>query len=157
MGTDDGSAEDATWPMPKFRFEVDLGTEMKGVAFQEVSGMDVENQIIEYRKSNSPLFSTEKMPGIAKYGNVTMKRGVFVNDNTFWNWHNEIMMNTIKRRTVLIKLLDETGNVTMQWQLNNAWPTKITSTDLKSDGNEVAVDTLEIAHEQLIISNKKSV
>ncbi|MES2379596.1 MAG: phage tail protein [Bacteroidota bacterium] len=157
MRTDDGSGEDATWPMPKFRFEVDLGTEMKGVAFQEVSGMDVENQIIEYRKSNSPLFSTEKMPGIAKYGNITMKRGVFVNDNTFWNWHNEIMMNTIKRRTVLIKLLDETGNATMQWQLNNAWPTKITSTDLKSDGNEVAVDTLEIAHEQLIISNKKSI
>ena len=157
MGTDDGSAEDAIWPMPKFRFEVDLGTELKGVAFQEVSGMEVENQIIEYRKSNSPLFSTEKMPGIVKYGNITMKRGVFVNDNTFWSGHNEIMMNTIKRRTVLIKLLDETGNVTMQWQLNNAWPTKITSTDLKSDGNEVAVDTLEIAHEQLIISNKKSV
>ena len=62
-------------------------------------------------------------------------------------------MNIIKRRTVLIKLLDEKGAVTMQWTLNNAWPTKITSTDLKSDGNEVAVDTLEIAHEQLIISN----
>lgn len=151
----DGSKENSVWPMPKFRFEVDLGTELKGVAFQEVSGMDVENQIIEYRKSNSPLFSTEKMPGIVKYGNVTLKRGVFVNDNTFWNWHKEISMNTIKRRTVLIKLLDENGKVTMQWQLNNAWPTKITSTDLKSNGNEVAVDTLEIAHEQLIISNGK--
>ena len=104
---DDGSAEGATWPMPKFRFEVDLGTELTGVAFQEVSGMDVENQILEYRKSNSPLFSVEKMPGMAKYGNITMKRGVFVNDNTFWDWHNEISMNTIKRRTVLIKLLDE--------------------------------------------------
>lgn len=153
MGTDNTSTEGATWPMPKFRFEVDLGTGMNGVAFQEVSGMDVENQIIEYRKSNSPLFAAEKMPGIVKYGNVTMKRGVFVNDNTFWNWHNEIKMNTIKRRTILIKLLDEDGKVTMQWQLNNAWPTKITSTDLKSDGNEVAVDTLEVAHEQLIISN----
>lgn len=153
METDDGSSEGATWPMPKFRFEVDLGTELTKVAFQEVSGMDVENQIIEYRKSNSPLFSTAKMPGIAKYGNITMKRGVFVNDNTFWNWHNEIITNTIKRRTILIKLLDEKGNVTMQWQLNNAWPTKITSTDLKSDGNEVAVDTIEIAHEQLIITN----
>jgi phage tail-like protein len=54
---------------------------------------------------------------------------------------------------VLIKLLDEAGKTTMQWQLNNAWPTKITCTDLKSDGNEVAVDTLEIAHEQLIITN----
>ncbi|MFD2914452.1 phage tail protein [Psychroserpens luteus] len=151
--SDDGSAQGAIWPLPKFRFEVDLGTELQGVSFQEVSGMDVENQIIEYRQSNSSLFSTEKMPGIVKYGNVTMKRGVFVNDNTFWDWHAEISMNTIKRRTVLIKLLDEQGKVTMQWQLNNAWPTKITSTDLKSDSNEVAVDTIEIAHEQLIITN----
>ncbi len=153
MATDDGSVEGATWPMPKFRFEVDLGTELTGIAFQEVSGMDVENQIIEYRKSNSKLFSTEKMPGIVKYGNITMKRGVFPNDNTFWNWYDEISMNTVKRRTVLIKLLDENGDVTMQWQLDNAWPTKITSTDLKSDGNEVAVDTLEIAHEKLTITN----
>jgi phage tail-like protein len=155
MANDDGSKQGATWPMPKFRFEVDLGTDLTGVAFQEVSGMDVENQIIEYRKSNSKLFSTEKMPGITKYGNVTMKRGVFVNDNTFWKWHQEISMNVVKRRTVLIKLLDESGTVTMQWTLSNAWPTKITSTDLKSDGNEVAVDTIEIAHEQLTISNGK--
>jgi phage tail-like protein len=152
---DNGSKQGSTWPMPKFRFEVDLGSELKGVAFQEVSGMDVETQVIEYRQSNSPLFSTEKMPGIKKYGNITMKRGVFINDNTFWKWHQEIKMNTIKRRTVLIKLLDEGGKVTMQWTLNNAWPTKITSTDLKSDGNEVAVDTIELAHEQLIIGNGK--
>ncbi len=156
MATDNGSAEGSTWPMPKFRFEVDLGTSMQKIAFQEVSGMDVEHQIIEYRNSNSPLFSTEKMPGIVKYGNVTMKRGVFVNDNTFWNWRSQIAMNTIARQTVVIKLLDENGGITMQWQLLNAWPTKITSTDLKSDGNEVAVDTIEIAHEQLIITNGKS-
>lgn len=153
MATDDGSKQGATWPLPKFRFEVDLGTEMKSVAFQEISGLDAETQVIEYRQSNSKLFSTEKMPGISKYGNVTLKRGVFVKDNTFWDWYSQISMNTIKRRTVIIRLLDEGGNVTMQWTLMNAWPTKITSTDLKSDGNEVAVDTLEIAHEQLIISN----
>jgi phage tail-like protein len=154
MDTDKNNSEDTPWPMPKFRFEVDFGTELTKVAFQEVSGMDVENQIIEYRSTNSPLFSTEKMPGITKYGNITMKRGgIFVNDNTFWDWHQEVVMNTIKRRTVVIKLLDESGAITMQWTLNNAWPTKITSTDLKSDGNEVAVDTIEIAHEQLIISN----
>jgi phage tail-like protein len=150
---DDGSKQSATWPMPKFRFEVDLG-DLKGVAFQEISGMDVENQILEYRASNSPDFSTVKMPGLVKYGNITMKRGVFVNDNTFWNWHAEIKMNTIKRRTVIIRLLDETGKVTMQWTLTNAWPTKITSTDLKSEGNEVAIDTIEIAHEKMEITNK---
>jgi phage tail-like protein len=152
---DDGSTENAIWPMPKFRFEVDFGTELQKIAFQEVSGMDKEVQIIEYRHSNSTLFSTIKMPGIVKYGNVTMKRGIFVNDNIFWDWMSQINMNTIARRVVLIKLLDEAGAVTMQWQLNNAWPTKITSTDLKSDGNEVAVDTIEIAYEQLIITNKQ--
>ena len=155
MATDNGSKEGSTWPMPKFNFVVDIGTTMTNIAFQEVSGMDVEHQIIEYRNSNSALFSTEKMPGIVKYGNITMKRGVFVNDNTFWNWRNQIAMNTVPRVTVLIKLLDQLGKVTMQWQLLNAWPTKITSTDLKSDGNEVAIDTLEIAHEQLIVTNGK--
>ena len=150
---DDESKKSATWPMPKFRFEVDFGSELKGVAFQEVSGMDTETQIIEYRKSNSQLFSIEKMPGLVKYGNVTMKRGVFVNDNTFWTWIEEIKLNNIKRTTVFVKLLDEAGKVSMQWTLMNAWPTKITCTDLKSDGSEVAVDTIEIAHEQLIIAN----
>ena len=150
-----GEKQDNNWPLPKFRFEVDLGTELKGVAFQEVSGMDKEVQIIEYRHSNSPLFSTIKMPSIVKHSNITMKRGIFVNDNTFWDWMAEIKMNTIKRREVLIKLLDEEGKVTMQWTLRNAWPTKISSTDLKSDGNEVAVDTLEIAYEDLEITNKQ--
>lgn len=150
---DDGSKEGSTWPMPKFRFNVDFGTELTDIAFQEVSGMDKEVQVIEYRASNSTLFSTIKMPGIVKYGNVTMKRGIFVGDNTFWAWMAQITMNTVARRTVIIRLLNENNKVTMQWNLNNAWPTKITSTDLKSDGNEVAVDTIEIAYESLEITN----
>ena len=60
-------------------------------------------------------------------------------------------MNTIKRSTVVISLLDEAGKPTMIWTLTNAWPTKITGTDLKSDGNEVAVESIELAHEKLSI------
>lgn len=93
------------------------------------------------------------MPGIKKYGNVTLKKGVFKGDNKFWDWFNAIKMNTINREDVTIKLLDEEGNPTMVWSLKNAWPTKITGTDMKSDGNEVAVETLEIAHEGLTIDN----
>lgn len=148
-----GEVQDAVWPLPKFRFVVDWGTEKEKIAFQEVSGLEAETQIIEYRHSNSPKFSTIKMPGIAKYGNVTMKRGVFVNDNSFWTWYNKIKMNTIERQKVTIALLDEKDEPTMVWELENAWPTKISGTDLKSDGNEVAVDTIEIAHEGLTISN----
>ena len=149
----DESKAGSTWPLPKFRFSVDFGTEQTNIAFQEVSGMDKEVQVIEYRASNSALFSTIKMPGIVKHGNVTMKRGIFVNDNTLWNWMSQIKMSTIARCTVIIRLLNENGEVTMQWTLNNAWPTKITSTDLKSEGNEVLIDSIEIAYESLQITN----
>ena len=62
-------------------------------------------------------------------------------------------MNVLKKETVIIQLLDQQGNPTMTWTLTNAWPTKITGTDLKSDGNEVAVETIEIAHEGLTIQS----
>jgi phage tail-like protein len=54
---------------------------------------------------------------------------------------------------VTISLLDEAGAPTMVWTLANAWPTKITGTDLKAEGNEVAVETIVIAHEGLTIAN----
>lgn len=149
---DDGSAQSKTvWPLPKFYFEVKWDTQV--MSFQEVSGLDVEAQVIEYRHGDNPVFSTIKMPGIVQSGNVTMKKGVFVSDNKFWDWYNQIKMNTIKRVPVTISLLDEAGAPTMVWTLANAWPTKITSTDLNAEGNEVAVEEIEIVHEGVTISN----
>lgn len=146
-----GETPNTTWPLPKFYFSVNIdGTDYP---FQEVSGLETETQVIEYRHSDSKQFSTTKMPGIAKVGNITLKKGVFVKDNNFFKWYSAINMNTIKRTTVIVKLLDETGKPTMTWTLQNAWPTKIQGTDLKSDGNEVAVETIEIAYETLVISN----
>ena len=149
---DDGSAQSTNvWPLLKFYFQVKWDSEE--MSFQEVSGLDIEAQPIEYRLGDSPEFSTIKMPGIKKSGNVTMKKGVYKGDNKFWEWFNEIKMNTIKRVPVTISLLDETGAGTMVWTLANAWPTKITGTDLKSDGNEVAIETIEIVHEGITIEN----
>ena len=149
---DDGSKQSTTvWPIPKFHFQVKWDKEV--MSFQEVSGLDIEAQPIEYRHGDSPVFSTIKMPGIKKFGNVTMKKGVFKSDNKFWAWFNQIKMNVIKRVPVTIILLDEAGGTTMTWTLENAWPTKITSTDLKSDGNEVAIESIEIVHEGLTIAN----
>ncbi|SNR14680.1 phage tail protein [Tenacibaculum jejuense] len=150
---DDGSAQGSIWPLTKFYFTVSLGSQDSTASFQEVSGLDTETQVVEYRHGDSKTFSTIKMPGLAKFGNVTLKKGIFVKDNNFWNWYNAIKMNTIKRETVVIKLLDESGSPTMTWTLTNAWPTKITGTDLKSEANEVAVETLELAHEGLTIAN----
>ena len=149
---DDGSAQSTSvWPLPKFHFQVKWDSEV--MQFQEVSGLDLEAQPIEYRHGDSPEFSTIKMPGIKKSGNVTMKKGVFKSDNKFWDWFTQIKMNTIKRIPVTISLLDESGGATMVWTLANAWPTKITGTDLKSDGNEVAIESIELAHEGVTIAN----
>jgi phage tail-like protein len=139
------------WPLPKFYFQVKWGD--KEMQFQEVSGLDMQSEEIKYRHGNSPVFSVIKMPGMVKVGNVTMKKGVFKSDNSFWDWFNQIKMNTIERKTVTISLLDEKGAPTMVWTLANAWPTKITATDLKSEGNEVAIETIEIVHEGLTIAN----
>ena len=151
----DGSAQSTDpkteWPIPKFHFQVKWDS--AELSFSEVSGLDIEAQPIEYRAGNSPSFSAVKMPGLKKYGNVTMKKGVFKSDNKFWDWFNQIKMNTIKRVPVTISLLDESGAPTMVWTLANAWPTKITGTDLKSDGNEAAIESIEIAHEGLTIAN----
>jgi len=149
---DDGSRQaTAEWPLPKFRFQVTWDSAV--MSFQEVSGLDVERQPIEYRHGDSPVFSAVKLPGLKKVGNVTMKKGVFKSDNKFWDWFNQIKMNTIQRVPVTISLLDEAGQPTMVWTLTNAWPTKITGTDLKAEGNEVAVEAIEIAHEGLTIAN----
>ncbi|WP_343732770.1 phage tail protein [Duganella sp.] len=137
--------------MPKFYFRVKWDS--NEMSFQEVSGLDVQSEEIKYRHGNSPVFSVIKMPGLKKYGNITMKKGVFKGDNKFWDWLNQIKMNTIKRVPVTISLLDEEGNDTMVWTLTNAWPTKISSTDLKSEGNEVAIESIEIVHEGLTIAN----
>ncbi|MEW6346956.1 MAG: phage tail protein [Pseudomonadota bacterium] len=148
-----GESQGNVWPLPKFYFSVDIGSQTN-LPFQEVSGLDTETQVIEYRAGNNKVFSTIKMPGIAKFGNVTMKKGIFVKDNKFFDMYSKISMNLIERVTVTIKLLDQGGAPTMVWTLANAWPTKITGTDLKSDGNEVAVETIEFAHEGLKIENK---
>lgn len=149
---DDGSAQSANvWPLPKFHFEVKWDTNV--MSFQEVSGLDIQSEEIKYRAGDSKQFSVLKMPGMIKYGNVTMKKGVFKGDNKFWDWLNQIKLNTIKRVPVTISLLDETSSPTMVWTLANAWPTKISSTDLKSEGNEVAIETIEIVHEGLTIAN----
>ncbi|WP_298469340.1 phage tail protein [uncultured Erythrobacter sp.] len=150
---DDGSAQTGSvWPLPKFHFEVRFG-DADPVPFQELSGLDAESEVIEYRHGNSPAFSPINMPGLKKSGIVTMKRGLFCNDHVFWDWFNEVKMNTVNRQTVTISLLDEAGAPTMVWKLTNAFPTKVSSTDLKSDSNEVAVDTVELAFETVTMKN----
>ncbi|MFK7844429.1 MAG: phage tail protein [Rhodothermales bacterium] len=149
---DDGSAHGQVWPLPKFFFLVESDS-LGACHFQEVSGLDTESEVLEYRDGDSSVFSSISMPG-TKQHIVTLKKGILEGGDTrFYDWFGEIKINVIKRETLTIKLLDETGTPTMVWTVKNAWPVKLSGTDLKSEGNEVAIETLEIAHEGIEIQN----
>ncbi len=140
------------YPLVKFHFQVEWGGTKIG--FTEVSGLDVETEVIEYRNGASPEYSKVKMPGMQKFSNITLKRGTFATDNEYFAWWNTVKLNTIERRDITINLLNEEHEPVVTWKVKNAWPTKIQATDLKADGNEVAIESMEIVHEGLIIQNE---
>jgi phage tail-like protein len=139
----------SNYPLPKFHFQVEWGGARIG--FTEVSGLSTETEVIEYREGANPEYHKTKMPGMQKFGNITLKRGTFDSDNDYYKWWNTVKLNTIERRDMTISLLNENHEPVMVWRVKNAWPSKVQSTDLKSDGNEVAIETLEIVHEGLYI------
>ena len=142
-----GNQQDQYWPLPKFYFSVDIG-DLLDLPFQEVSGLDISTEAIEYRHGNAPN-GTINMPTILKYADVTLKKGVFSSDNEFQNWIDSLKMNTVKRLSVKIKLLNENGDPEKTWILKNAFPIQVTPTDMNSTASEVAVETIVFAHEGL--------
>lgn len=146
-----GEQQKSAWPISKFSFNVIIGLQDNPITFQEVSGLNLDSSIFEYRVGDSKVFSNDyKMPGIATSGIVTLKRGVFINYKSFWNWYNDFEKEIIIREMVTIQLLDENGMPSMAWKLKDAWPTKISIANLRPDINEVAVETLEFAHEGFV-------
>jgi len=141
----------ATYPLPKFHFQVEWAGARIG--FTEVTGLTLETEVIEYREGNSPEYSKIKMPGLRKFGNITMKRGTFAGDNDYYTWFDTVKLNTIERRNITITLLNEEHQPVVVWKIKNAWPVKIQSPDLKSDANETAIESIEIAHEGLVLEN----
>lgn len=150
----------ADYPLPKFHFQVEWGG--KQIGFSEVSGLSVETANIEYRHGASPEYVKTQMPGMQKYANVTLKRGTFQSDNDFYDWWKETKAfqeenktGSKFRRNIIISLLNENHDPVVTWKLKNAWPIKVQPTDLKADGNEVAIETIELVHEGLTIEYAK--
>ena len=88
-----------------------------------------------------------------KDNNVTLKRGVFKGDNDFYDWWNTIAMNEVERRDVTISLLDAAHEPVMTWKLKRCWAVKVESPTMQADSNEIAIESIELAHEGLTIEN----
>jgi phage tail-like protein len=141
------------YPLPKFHFIVEWGGARIG--FTEVTGLDFETEVIEYREGSSPTYNKTRQPGLTKYKNITLKRGTFLGDFDYYKWWRQtIMFQEGKekfRRDITIQLLDEEHQPIITWTLRKAWPSKVQSTDLKADSNEVAIESIELVHEGLSI------
>lgn len=141
----------AEYPLPKFHFQVQWGGTRIG--FTEATGLEVTTDKIEYRDGASKEYHKVKMPGMQTFGDLTLKRGIFAGDNEFYDWWNTVALNKIERRDITISLLNESHEPVVIWKVKNAWPSKVTSTDLNASGNETAIETLVLAHEGLTMEN----
>ncbi len=136
------------YPIPRFHFQVDWGGAK--ISFTEVTGLVMEREKIEYRHSDSKDFNKIAMPGMVKNANITLKRGKFEKDFDFNTWLEDIANDRVNgRRDVVIRLLNEKHTPVAAWSAARCFPVKVTAPDLKSDANEIAVESIEIAHEGL--------
>lgn len=163
MATDKNTAGMA-YPLTKMNFLVSV-PDLSGTmaAFNEVSGIEASVDVVEFRQGNSHSLAPVKIPGLVKHGNITLKMGYTIG-NGMKKWIQECISETrgaMPRKTVTIELLDirdgapsqsyETvsGNVT--WVLKEAWVTKYTGPDLNATASEVAIESVELAYEELTI------
>ena len=136
------------YPLPRFYFQVDWGGAK--LSFTEVTGMVMEREKIEYRHSDSRDFGKIAMPGLLKNNNITLKRGKFEGDFDFNEWFDLVSADRVGgRRDVTIRLLSEQHEPVAAWTATRCFPVKVNASDLKSDANELAIESLEIAHEGL--------
>jgi phage tail-like protein len=138
-------------PYKGFNFLVEIDG-ISIAAFCEVSGLVSETEVIEYRTGSDRANTVRKLPGLTKYANIVLKRGI-TKDNQLWNWRKAIEQGTPDRRSGAIVLLDDEHTPVKRWRFSEGWVTKFDGPDLNAKANEVAIETIEIAHEGLTIDD----
>ncbi len=141
-------------PYRNFDFRVEIQGIIKGAfSFAEVSGFGASVEVIEYREGGTAK-TVRKLPGKASYPNIVLKRGL-TQDSELWDWFQDVIQGKIQRQSGAIVVLDFDGTDAVRWNFTAGWPTKMSGPDLNAKGNDVAIDTLEIAHEGLERVDKK--
>jgi phage tail-like protein len=132
-------------PYRNFNFRVEIDGIQAG--FSEVVIEPTTTEVVEYREGTDPSH-VRKLPGLTKFGNVTLKRGVSASLELF-NWHLQVVRGQISnaRKNVVIVILDESGQDVARFKVTDAWPTKYDPGDLNAKGNEVFIELLELANE----------
>ncbi|RPJ61096.1 MAG: phage tail protein [Acidobacteria bacterium] len=144
-------------PYPNCRFELELN-DVLAASFSECTGLQMETKVFEYKEGGRNE-STLKFPENATYGNVTLKRGI-TRSNDLIEWQLDVINGVFSKNkradnvNIAILLLEEKGaepEVIHRWNLIRAFPVKWVGPELKGNASEVAIETLELAHEGIQI------
>jgi phage tail-like protein len=131
-------------PFGNFNFLVEIDG-LSSAAFQECSGLESSIDVIEYREGGENT-TLRKLPGMTKYTNIQLKRGV-TDSTELYDWHRQAVRGQIERKNGSIVLLDRRGEEVARWNFVRAWPAKWNGPDLNAEGNDTAIEMLELAHE----------
>ena len=129
-------------PFLNFSFRVEIDG-LQVAAFHECSGLESSIDIIEHREGGGPI---RKLPGNSKFANIVLKRGV-TNNHELYDLHLQALDGQIERKSGSIILMDRADQEVARWHFDQAWPSKWTGPSLTAEGNDVAIETLELAHE----------
>ncbi len=140
-------------PLVNFHFNVEWsGTR---IGFTEITGLEMEYEVLEYRHGASPVYSTQKVPGLTKFSNIVLKRGVYKDDNDAFKWFNNFRQSK-ERRNITISLLNEDHEPTVVWRVQDAWPVAIKYSELHATKTEIFIERMELAHEGVVVINGNS-
>jgi phage tail-like protein len=126
------------------RIKID-GLELGTGFFRSVGGLSAETEVVDYREGGVADF-TRKLPGRTKWPNLVLKRG-FSADRQLWDWHQTVVAGKPVLRSGSILVYDEEGALVRTFKFKNGWPCKWEGPELDASKNEVAIETIEIAHE----------
>jgi phage tail-like protein len=126
-----------------FKLEID-GISRNG--FRECSGLDAKSDPIDYREGNEKVYTNRKLPGQTKYTDITLKWGI-TDDHSLWDWRKKTIDGKTDRKNGSIVLMDASGEEKIRWNFVSGWPTQWTGPSFNATTNEVAIETLVIAHE----------
>ena len=133
-------------PYRNFSFLVEIdGITQAG--FSDCSGFGASTDPIEYREGGDNK-TPRKLPGLTKYPNITLKWGL-TDSRELYDWYRDVVNGKIARKSGSIILLDLEGNEKVRWNFFEAWPTKWDGPDFTAKGNDVSIETLELAHERV--------
>jgi phage tail-like protein len=118
--------------------------------FTEVSGIQVESEVMDYAEGGNNGF-VHRLPGRTKFSNITLKRGM-TSSNELFVWYMLIVQGkSFLRRNLTIIMYNPAGLLVTTWHYVNAYPVKWVGPQLTASGTQAAVETLELAHEGMLI------